>query len=218
MRNFRRIMCRSGLGSARVWRVWFRRRAETSFPLNVNRRTEPGVQEKFAIAERAHQTRETRALPRALRSRSLVVCAVIALAVMLSILCTPLPRNLQQPLAGTLTLLDCRGREIAEIASPEARAQLPRGLDELGKWLPAGNGAVGSANFMKQSLRGKSSAAGARNAFLPNIWIEAATAIAGSGPKRRRVLTLVSQLAILLWLNRFSSPVCHKRRLDSIPG
>src|SRR6266403_2135253 len=136
MRNFRRIMCRSGLGSARVWRVWFRRRAETSFPLNVNRRTEPGVQEKFAIAERAHQTRETRALPRALRSRSLVVCAVIALAVMLSILCTPLPRNLQQPLAGTLTLLDCRGREIAEIASPEARAQLPRGLDELGKWLP----------------------------------------------------------------------------------
>jgi len=52
------------------------------------------------------------------------------------ILWLPLPASLRQPALGTLTLLDCRGREIAEIASPEARAQLPRRLDEMGKWLP----------------------------------------------------------------------------------
>src|SRR5439155_5620063 len=136
MRNFRRMRSRLVLGSALVSRVWFRRRAETGFPLSVNRRTEPGVQEKFAIAGRARPTRETRALPRALRWRSLVVCAGSVLAIAMSIWWLPLPANLQQPCIGTLTLLDCRGREIAEIASPEARAQLPRRLDEMGKWLP----------------------------------------------------------------------------------
>ena len=54
----------------------------------------------------------------------------------MSILLLPLPASLRQPATGTLTLLDCRGREIAELASPEARAQLPRKLDEMGKWLP----------------------------------------------------------------------------------
>src|SRR5205823_7883987 len=48
----------------------------------------------------------------------------------------PMPASLGQPLAGTLTLLDCRGREIAEVASPEARAQFPRSLSEMGGWLP----------------------------------------------------------------------------------
>ncbi len=62
--------------------------------------------------------------------------AIAILAIAMSISWLPLPANLQQPCIGTLTLLDCRGREIAEIASPEARAQLPRRLDEMGKWLP----------------------------------------------------------------------------------
>ena len=48
----------------------------------------------------------------------------------------PLPNELEKPAVGTLTLLDCRGREIAELASPEARTQLPRALNEMGKWLP----------------------------------------------------------------------------------
>jgi penicillin-binding protein 1C len=48
----------------------------------------------------------------------------------------PLPNGLEKPTIGTLTLLDCRGREIAELASSEARAQLPRKLSEMGKWLP----------------------------------------------------------------------------------
>src|SRR5213079_1590053 len=62
------------------------------------------------------------------------IAVVVALTISISLL--PLPATLRQPAIGTLTLFDCRGREIAEIASPEARAQLPRKLDELGKWLP----------------------------------------------------------------------------------
>ena len=58
------------------------------------------------------------------------------LAVTLAIWWLPLPNELKKPTVGTLTLLDSRGREIAELASPEARAQLPRSLNEMGKWLP----------------------------------------------------------------------------------
>ncbi len=68
--------------------------------------------------------------------RIILIGAIAILAITMSIFWLPLPANLQQPCIGTLTLLDCRGREIAEIASPEARAQLPRRLDELGEWLP----------------------------------------------------------------------------------
>ena len=48
----------------------------------------------------------------------------------------PLPAELRRPPAGTLTLLDCRGREIAELASPEARTQFPLPLEQMGPWLP----------------------------------------------------------------------------------
>jgi penicillin-binding protein 1C len=68
--------------------------------------------------------------------RIIFIGAIAILAITMSIFWLPLPANLQQPSIGTLTLLDCRGREIAEIASSEARAQLPRRLDQMGKWLP----------------------------------------------------------------------------------
>ena len=48
----------------------------------------------------------------------------------------PIPQELQKSPAGTLTLLDYRGREIAELASPEARTQFPVGLEQMGPWLP----------------------------------------------------------------------------------
>lgn len=48
----------------------------------------------------------------------------------------PLPSELQKPLGGTLNLLDDHGREIAEIATPEARVQIPVKLREMGEWLP----------------------------------------------------------------------------------
>ena len=49
----------------------------------------------------------------------------------------PLPDDLSRPAAGTLTLLDYRGRVIAELASREARVQEPVPLDQMGRWLPA---------------------------------------------------------------------------------
>jgi penicillin-binding protein 1C len=48
----------------------------------------------------------------------------------------PLPGALQDSPAGTLTLIDSRGREIAELASPEARTQFPITLNQMGPWLP----------------------------------------------------------------------------------
>ena len=135
MRYFRRVIGRLRLGSARLWRVWFRRRAETGFSWNAKYKAGPGTQERFAIAGRARQTRETRALPGALRS--LVACVVIALVIAIVIIWwLPIPGELQKPPIGTLTLLDCRGREIAELASPEARAQFPVTLEKMGPWLP----------------------------------------------------------------------------------
>jgi penicillin-binding protein 1C len=69
--------------------------------------------------------------------RSLAICAVVLLAVAMAIVWwLPIPGELQKPPVGTLTLLDCRGREIAELASPEARTQFPVALDNMGPWLP----------------------------------------------------------------------------------
>jgi penicillin-binding protein 1C len=48
----------------------------------------------------------------------------------------PIPHELQKSPSGTLTLLDCRGRGIAELASPEARTQFPVALEQMGPWLP----------------------------------------------------------------------------------
>src|SRR5208337_3155696 len=62
--------------------------------------------------------------------------AIAAAAAGLLIWWLPLPDELQKPVAGTLTLLDNHGREIAEVASPEARVQIPVQLNEMGEWLP----------------------------------------------------------------------------------
>ncbi len=49
----------------------------------------------------------------------------------------PLPQDLERPADGTLELVDQRGRLLASIASPQARAQSPLPLGEMGRWLPA---------------------------------------------------------------------------------
>ena len=67
---------------------------------------------------------------------ALLGIAVAAAAAGLLIWWLPLPNELQRPVAGTLTLLDDHGREIAEVASPEARVQIPVQLSEMGEWLP----------------------------------------------------------------------------------
>ena len=67
----------------------------------------------------------------------------------MSILLAPLPRCLEEPLLGTLVLLDNRGREIAELASTDARVQIPRKIDEMGKWLPRVTVALEDHRFYK---------------------------------------------------------------------
>jgi penicillin-binding protein 1C len=78
-----------------------------------------------------------RALPKVLGSRSLVIFTFLVVAIaILTIWWLPIPEELQKSPVGTLTLLDSRGREIAELASPEARAQFPVTLEKMGPWLP----------------------------------------------------------------------------------
>ncbi len=76
-------------------------------------------------------------LARVFRSHSLAICGVVVFVVAMAIVWwLPIPAELQRPPIGTLTLLDCRGREIAELATPEARAQFPVTLKKMGPWLP----------------------------------------------------------------------------------
>ena len=63
----------------------------------------------------------------------------------------PLPGELQRPVAGTLTLLDDHGREIAEIGSREARVQIPVTLSEMGEWLPRVTIALEDRRFYEHS-------------------------------------------------------------------
>jgi penicillin-binding protein 1C len=76
-------------------------------------------------------------LPRLSRRHVLFICALSVVVLTASMLSWPMPVSLQQPLTGTPVLLDVRGREIAELATPAARTQFPRGLTEMGQWLPA---------------------------------------------------------------------------------
>ncbi len=70
------------------------------------------------------------------RFRGITIFIVIVATVALWIIWLPLPAELQVPLLGTPTLLDIRGREIAELASERARVQIPITLTEMGDWLP----------------------------------------------------------------------------------
>jgi len=84
--------------------------------------------------------------------RSFLICPVIVLAVAIAIVWwIPIPRELQQSPAGTLTLLDCRGREIAELASAEARTQFPIPLERVGLWLPRVTVALEDRRFYEHS-------------------------------------------------------------------
>jgi len=69
--------------------------------------------------------------------RRIIFAASLATSVLVAFIWwLPLPDELRNPSAGTLTLVDCRGRELAEIASPQARAQFPLPLEKMGTWLP----------------------------------------------------------------------------------
>jgi len=84
--------------------------------------------------------------------RSFLIWPVIVLAMAIAIVWwIPIPRELQQSPAGTLALLDCRGREIAELASAEARTQFPIPLERVGLWLPRVTVALEDRRFYEHS-------------------------------------------------------------------
>jgi penicillin-binding protein 1C len=70
-------------------------------------------------------------------SRFVVPCVLLVLTIAIAFAWwLPIPTELQKSPTGTLMLLDYRGREIAELASPEARTQFPISLEQMGPWLP----------------------------------------------------------------------------------
>ncbi len=103
----------------------------------------------YRLAACAPRNSCTRAEKRIALTVSILTFTIVG--VTMSIWWSPLPNELERPLAGTLVLLDCRGREIAEIASPEARAQFPRPIVEMGKWLPQITVALEDHRFYKHS-------------------------------------------------------------------
>jgi penicillin-binding protein 1C len=70
------------------------------------------------------------------RYSGITILTLIVATVLLGIIWLPLPAELQTPLVGTPILLDLRGREIAELASQQARVQIPVPLSQMGDWLP----------------------------------------------------------------------------------
>jgi penicillin-binding protein 1C len=91
-----------------------------------------------------------RALAGTPRLPLLVVCVAAVFAVAIAFIWwLPIPDELQKSPAGTLTLLDCRGREIAQLASPEARTQFPVTLEKMGPWLPRVTVALEDRRFYK---------------------------------------------------------------------
>ncbi len=85
------------------------------------------------------------------RFSGITIFTVIVATVALWILWLPLPEELQSPLLGTATLLDVRGREIAELASQRARVQTPITLTEMGDWLPRVTVALEDRRFYRHS-------------------------------------------------------------------
>jgi penicillin-binding protein 1C len=61
----------------------------------------------------------------------------------------PLPGNLEKPLLGTASILDCRGRQIAELPTESARLQHPVDLDSMGEWLPRVTVAIEDRRFFE---------------------------------------------------------------------
>ena len=71
------------------------------------------------------------------RWRLWVACVLVVPFIAIALVwLVPIPQQLQKSPTGTLTLLDCRGRRIAELASQDARTQFPVALEQMGPWLP----------------------------------------------------------------------------------
>ena len=114
-----------------------------------------------------------------------------------------LPNELEKPTVGTLTLLDCRGREIAELASPEARAQLPRTLNEMGKWLPRVTIALEDHRFYEHAgVDWRATAA----AFARNL--KSGRVISGGSTITQQLVKIASGRHGRSWIGKIYETIC----------
>src|SRR4051794_20198505 len=124
MRRLRRLI----LGSARALACTFRRPRRNASRLATTESV-THVLKSSRWRGRHRQHARARALAGVSRSHFWVVCSVAPVVIATAFVWwLPIPNELQKSPSGTLTLLDCRGREIAELASPEARTQFPVAL------------------------------------------------------------------------------------------
>ena len=131
-----RRFCRLIPGSVRALACTLRRSRRNASGA-ANTQSEAHVLKSSRWRGRHRQHARAHALPGMSHPRFLVACAVVPVAVALAFVWwLPMPNELQKSPSGTLTLLDCRGREIAELASSEARTQFPVALEHMGPWLP----------------------------------------------------------------------------------
>ena len=147
MRRLKRLTCLGSAHALACWR-WRPRHRELFEP------REPVVSNARRVFRRGRRNvhARARALPRTLCLRSLIICGAIALVVVTAIVwLLPIPDELQKSPRGTLTLLDSRGREIAQLASPEARTQFPITLEKMGPWLPRITVALEDRRFYNHS-------------------------------------------------------------------
>ncbi len=145
MRRLRRLIP----GSARALACTFRRPRRNA-PRVAGTESETYVPKSSRWRGRHRQHARPRALPGVSHRRFLVTSILVILLVAIGFAWwLPIPRELQKSPSGTLTLLDCRGREIAELASPEARTQFPVALEQMGPWLPKVTVALEDRRFYK---------------------------------------------------------------------
>ncbi|HEY0793595.1 MAG TPA: transglycosylase domain-containing protein, partial [Chthoniobacterales bacterium] len=109
----------------------------------------------------------------------------------------PIPEGLQTPLSGTLTLVDCHDREIAEVASIEARAQIPVELGAMGEWLPRVTVAIEDHRFYRHAgIDGRATLA----AFIRNL--QSGRVISGGSTITQQLIKLASNRRHRSWLGK----------------
>jgi penicillin-binding protein 1C len=80
-----------------------------------------------------------------------VAIPLLAASALLWAFRVPVPASLDQPLDGTLNLQDFRGRDLAQIPTPDARVQIPVPLPAMGEYLPAVTIALEDKRFRTHS-------------------------------------------------------------------
>jgi len=111
---------------------------------------------------------------------------------------SPTPPGLDEPLAGTLNIEDCHGRDLAQIPTAEARVQIPVTLEEMGGDLPRVTIAIEDKRFQSHSgidLRGLCSA----------LWrdLRARRIVSGGSTITEQLIKIASGRQGRSWLGKF---------------